>query len=230
MENNKNKELINIIEQTIIDTRYIKDKETPYSNICKTFFFWTLFYSLVSFIIYLYHIIGDNFLLFEKDWYYSISRVLNISLFSILLISYFVIFSKKSMSLKEKDFLKFYSIIPVFLVFTRIIYPLTYYLNTDILIGLYNTLSLDLLILIFSAFMINFYFKSKFSRNLILLNIIIYIANMIFFSIYITIDAPSTLLIDVNMLITMCRDNGAFVILHFIIVILFLKKVSKVND
>ena len=134
-------------------------------------------------IIYLTHTIGTVFNLIEEDWFFPLIRILYISLFLFTLIIYICLINKVNMSIKENDFLKLYIIIPILLAFTKIIFPLSYYLNTEILLGLINTISLDLITLILSSLLVKFYFKDKHLNIFILYNIVIFVINiMIIFS------------------------------------------------
>ena len=124
------------------------------------------------------------------------------------------------MSLKEKDFLKTFSIVLILLIFSRMIYPLSYYLNSSVLIGLYDTISLDLLVLILSSVLLNSYFKTKLTKRLIILNTSIFIINLIIFSLFVSVEIPSLTLIFVQNSLTILRDNGIFVILNFSIILM----------
>ena len=64
------------------------------------------------------------------------------------------------------------------LVFTKILLPISCYRCTDILLGLINTISLNLHTLILDTLLFRFYFKNRRLNKFILYNILIYIVNI----------------------------------------------------
>lgn len=217
---NFNKKLINMINYTIADTNYVKDDATPFEGILRSLLVWFIVYFIGSLVLYFYQSLGNYYMLFENQWYFPLSRFINIFLFSSSLILYFIFIHKTNMSLKEKDFLKTFSIVLILLIFSRMIYPLSYYLNSSVLIGLYDTISLDLLVLILSSVLLNSYFKTKLTKRLIILNTSIFIINLIIFSLFVSVEIPSLTLIFVQNSLTILRDNGIFVILNFSIILM----------
>ena len=227
--NNKdpNKKLIDLINYTIADTNYVKDFATPYYGIFKTLLYWISMYTISSFILFFYQYFGNLYSLYLNNWYFPLSRLLNIFLFSMSLLVYFIYIFKNKMSLKEKDFLKSFSIIVIMLVFSRMVFALSYYIKSSILVDLYNTIPLDIIILILSGFYLNYYFKSSFSRGIIIMNIVIFILNILVFSLFTSTSNPSSILISIHNLFTILRDNGVFIILNFFILLTILYKLKK---
>lgn len=224
---NSNEKLLNAIDDAIADTYYIKDEATPYRGIFKVLSRWLIIYTITSLILYIHNLMGLHLMMYNYEWYFIISRLTALIMFPVSLIVYFLLLIKTKMTLKEKDFLKTYSSIVILLVFSRIIYPLSYYLDSEILIGLYQTISLDLAVLILSSFFFNYYFKNNLTKNLIIFNIIIFIINIALFSIYVTTDSPSSMLIFMQNGITELRDHGVFVIINFAIMLYYMHSRSK---
>ena len=131
------------------------------------------------------------------------------------------------MSIKENDFLKLYIIIPVLLAFTKIIFPLSYYLNTDILIGLINTVSLDLITLILSSLLLRFYFKDNHLNIFILYNVVIYLINIIVIFSFSSLNNSQLFLINMYNFINFLQDFGFFVLAHFTFILIYIRKIIK---
>lgn len=223
----KEEKIIHVINQSVVDTNYIRDdKITCYSlkNVLKN---WIIIYTFSNLIIYLVQKTGTVFNFNQMSWFYPLVRILYISLFILALISFIYFINKSKMSIKENDFLKLYIIIPGLLIFTKVIFPLSYYLNTDILIGLINTISLDLITLILSSLLFKFYFKDNRLNIFILYNIFIYLINIVVVFSFSSINNSSIFLITVYNFINFLQDFGFFVLAHFIFILIYMKKIIR---
>lgn len=225
-----NKEIKSLIDNAIIDAHYVKDDAKPSNHIYKILKLWTIIYSVTSLAILIYNQIGTYQELIFYDWFYPIVRVGSILLFSVTLLTYVIPAWKMKGSLKEKDFLKFYSIIPISLVLSRLIYPLSYYINSELLVTLYKTIPLDSIIIIIGSVMLNHYYKAKFSKRLIILNIILIIVNTAIFIVYTSSDFYSVPLGIIENISEICRNNGLFIILNYVIILKSIKKMVKNYD
>ena len=223
----KEKELIHIINQSVADTNYIKDDKLPCYNLKKVLKSWITFYMISNLIIYLIHTAGTMFSLNEKNWFFPLIRILYIVLFLFTMIIYIYFINKIKMSIKENDFLKLYIIIPILLAFTKIIFPLSYYLNTEILLGLINTISLDLITLILSSLLLKFYFKDNHLNIFILYNVVIYIINIMIVFSFSSFNVNSLFLINVYNLVNFLQSYGIFSLVHFIFILVYMRKVIK---
>lgn len=223
----KDKELIHVINQSVADTNYIKDDKIPCYNLKKVLKSWITIYMISNLIIYLTHTIGTVFNLIEEDWFFPLIRILYISLFLFTLIIYICLINKVNMSIKENDFLKLYIIIPILLAFTKIIFPLSYYLNTEILLGLINTISLDLITLILSSLLVKFYFKDKHLNIFILYNIVIFVINIMIIFSFSSFNVNSLFLINIYNLVNFLQNYGIFALIHFIFILIYMRKAIK---
>ena len=186
-----------------------------------------MIYTLSNLIIYLTQTAGTIFNFNQKYWFFPLIRILYISLFIFTLISFIYFINKTTMSIKENDFLKLYIIIPVLLAFTKIIFPLSYYLNTDILIGLINTVSLDLITLILSSLLLRFYFKDNHLNIFILYNVVIYLINIIVIFSFSSLNNSQLFLINMYNFINFLQDFGFFVLAHFTFILIYIRKIIK---
>lgn len=221
------KKILQIIDQTIADTNYVKDDRIPYYNIKKIITRWLIFYVVSNIIIFIFQTLGNYLNIIFTSWFFPLIRILNLSLFSLSLIFYFYNIYKTKISVKEKDFLMLYTVVPVLLIFTKVLMPLSYYLNTDILIGLINTISLDLITLILSAFLIKYYFKESSFNFFILYNLFIYLINIAIIYLFTSVLIQSTILIKIYNFIILCQDYGVFILAHYILMISLIKRFSK---
>lgn len=225
----KEKEIIHVINQSVVDTNYIKDDKIACYNLKNILRNWIIIYTLSNLILYLFQTLGTIFNFNQKYWFFPLIRILYISLFIFTLISFIYFINKTTMSIKENDFLKLYIIVPVLLVFTKIIFPLSYYLNTDILIGLINTISLDLITLILSSLLLRFYFKDSHLNIFILYNVIIYLINIIVVFSFTSLNNCPQFLINMYNFINFLQDFGFFVLAHFIFILIYMRNIIK-ND
>lgn len=222
----KKQELIHVINQSVVDTNYIKDDKISCYRLKNIIRNWLIFYMISNTILYFLHLIGISGIN-EEYWFYPLVRILYISLFGLSLVYFIYTINRTRISVKEKDFLKLYVLVPVLLVFTKIIFPISYYLNTDILLGLINTVSLDLITLIISSLLFKFYFKDNHLNIFILFNIILYIFNILVIFLFSSLNNSSQLLIDIYNLIIFLKDYGLFVLMHFGYMLVYMKKVIK---
>lgn len=222
----KKQELIHVINQSVVDTNYIKDDKISCYRLKNIIRNWLIFYMISNTILYFLHLIG-TFGINEEYWFYPLVRILYISLFGLSLVYFIYMINRTRISVKEKDFLKLYVLVPVLLAFTKIIFPISYYLNTDILLGLINTVSLDLITLIISSLLFKFYFKDNHLNIFILFNIILYIFNILVIFLFSSLNDSSQLLIDIYNLIIFLKDYGLFVLMHFGYMLVYMKKVIK---
>lgn len=224
---NSQKEILNLINQTIADTNYVKDDNAISINLFKILFNWSTLYILVSILLFASFKIAEINNLLLSNWYFPAQRVITLILYSFVLYYYYYYTYKKTSSIKERDFLKLYSIVPCLLFFTKIVNPLSYYLDNNLLLNLCNTISLDFIALIISSTLLKFYFKDSKLSLFILYNFFIYLTYIVVFSLFISSDSPSYFLTLCNNLMQYAQDTCLIVIFHFIIAFLYIKKAEK---
>lgn len=226
-DNMNKKDTIRIINETIADTNYIKDDKIPYYNLEKVLKNWVMVYMGSNIVILIANIIANLLDLQFTVGFFSTIRFLYFSLFLLSLFTYCYQIHKVKMTIKEKDFLFLYLIVPILLSFSKIILPISYYINTDILLNLVNTLSLDLITLLISALLFKNYFKNKTFNYFIIYNFVIYIINFCtIYSFGAVTSMPEWLAFLYNSIIFF-KDYGFFVLAHFVILHFCLKVVKN---
>jgi hypothetical protein len=158
MQNNKRLELIN---DTLSDTRFVLDNERPHKGIKKTLFIWIIIYAIVNLFFYAFTEIALMIDFWGTETYFTIFRLLTIVLYSIPPIVFLYFILKSKMTLKEKSFLKIFVFIPILISFSKLLFPLSYYLNTQVLIQLYDTIPLDIILIIIGLLQFYSYFKKN---------------------------------------------------------------------
>ena len=221
------KEILNLIDQTIADTNYIKDDNAISNNIYKLLSNWIMLYFVISILLFISFKTATVNNQLDSHWYFPVQRIITMITYPLILIYYFYCVYKKAYSLKERDFLKLYSIVPSLMVFTKIINPLSYYLDTTLLLNLCHTISLDFIALIISSVLLKFYFKDSKLSLYIIYNVFVYLIYILVFSIFISSDNPSLFIIQCNNLMQYAQDTSLIVFTHFIIVLLYIKKVEN---
>lgn len=94
-------------------------------------------------------------------------------------------------------------------------------------ISLCHTISLDFIALIISSVLLKFYFKDSKLSLFIIYNVFVYLIYILVFSIFISSDNPSLFIIQCNNLMQYAQDTSLIVFTHFIIVLLYIKKVEN---
>lgn len=170
---------------------------------------------------------GTSLCFNEKYYFFPLVRILYILLFLSSLIYYIYFVCKRKISIKENDFIKMYIIIPILLAFTKIIFPISYYLNTEILLGLINTISLDLITLILSSLLLRFYFKDNHLNIFVLYNVVIYLLNIIVIYSFSSLNSRPLFLINMYNFVNFLQDFGFFVLAHFTFILIYMRKIIK---
>lgn len=185
---------LNIINNTIADTKYVLDDTKLCYGIKKVFLIWLSLFFVTNILLFSFWLISLQTSFFGTDLYFQIYRLMNI-LFPILCFSIYLLSSNKvSMTLKERDFLKGLTIPLLFISFFKMLNTLSYYINVEVMVLLYNTIPFELIFVCLVLFMFYRYFKDK---KYLMLNI--GILPFIFFFIYIKIYCFN--MIKINMTI-----------------------------
>ena len=216
-------DIINKIQQAKIDTRYVLDGEVPVRGVKRVLGVWLISYIIASLIIYfstqyfmsLY--ITDGFDGFE------ITRLITLALFTVVIAIYYICLLRTSMTMKEKDFLKVFSIFIVLFSLLRMLFPLSYYMNFTVLLRLYNTFPFDIVINMIALIFLFNYLKDKTAFISIGMNIIFVALMTYVFSIVMNSSELSGTLLSLNDMLVVLRDNGIIIIVSLFTIILSMK-------
>lgn len=171
------KENLELIQNTIYDTKYVLDDASPNKGIKKVLSQWLFSFFIVNLLSFLIVQISLKTHFWGTEIYYSMYRIFNILSLLIPVMIYFLFLKKINMTIKERDFLQSFSIYITLLSLIKMYPALSYYINTDIMLLLYDTIPLDLLVIFLAIFQIYRYFHNK---SLIYLNIILLVYMMFF--------------------------------------------------
>lgn len=213
--NKKIYEDLDTIKKTIGDTKYVLDDARPCNGIKKVLLIWLVSFSLSHLLLFIYVKFSLFYNFFGTELYYQIYRISHIGLLALSFIIYQFYSNKLSMTVKEKDFLRGFMIYPLFLSFFKALNSISFYINTNVMVLLYDTIPFDLIIAFMAIFQIYRYFNEKYFLYLS-------ICLMIFIALFTFIKIVSFNMSDVNMLIVSINNLVDIINLYSIIPILLL--------
>ncbi|MFR1755387.1 MAG: hypothetical protein ACLSWA_00765, partial [Thomasclavelia spiroformis] len=175
---------LDIINNAIDDAKFVLNDTTPYKGIRKVFIYWICYLLVINLFLFIYWqlAINSNFIISES--FYTFNRIFKISLNLIAIIIYVVATNKVNMTLKEKNFLKTFTVFPVLLSLLKILFFISHYLNAGVILRLYDTFSFDLVITFIALFYLMKYFKDK-RYNYLLIGFFVYMCIMFCFKFYV---------------------------------------------
>lgn len=163
---------IDLINNSIIDARYVLDDAKPCKGIYKTLLYWVLSFFTINAILSIIPNIAEYYQWLDSEIYYSAYRIMTIVLFLVPFGIYVLSLYKIDMRLKEISFLKTFLYVPLLTSLFKILFPLSYYLNFDFLLALQDVMPMDIIVLTIGLFHLYLYFKNKKFFILIFLSII----------------------------------------------------------
>ena len=182
-ENVKNKNIsdLDIIDNAIDDAKFVLNDSIPYKGIRRVFIYWICYLLVINLFLYVYWKLAINFNFNMNELFFLLNRIFYISLSIISIIVYIIATNRVSMTLKEKNFLKTFTVFPVLLALLKMLPAVFYYINKEIMMQLYDTFSFDLVITLIALFYIMKYFKDKRYKYL-LIGLFIYMCITFFFN------------------------------------------------
>lgn len=222
------KDILEAIERAKVDTKYVLDDKRPTQGIKKTLSFWLFSYFVGSVLTYIITKYTTNFFLIEGVDLFYIQRYSVIIIFSIIVILYFIYLRKTIMTIKEKEFLKTFSLYIIMFSILRILQPVTFILNFDVLIEFYNSLPIDILFIILALFSIYSYVKNKSILIFISINFFFFVLMLFVFGLLRTENIPSDVIIHLSLALDFIKSNGLLVILSVLSVLFFLNSKKEV--
>lgn len=158
---NKNISDLDIIDNAIDDAKFVLNEKIPYKGIKKVFICWVCYLLASNLFLYVYWKLAIVFNFNMNEVFFLLNRIFKISLSIISVIVYIVATNRVNMALKEKNFLRTFTIFPILLALLKMLPSVFYYINTEIMMQLYDTFSFDLVITFIALFYIMKYFKDK---------------------------------------------------------------------
>lgn len=161
MDKNNINDQINLINNTIIDTRFVLDDAKPFKGIFKTLLIWSISNLIINIIFMIITNLAFHYGWIEFPIYYSFARFFQITMFIVPAILYMICLKRIHMTLKEIKFLQTFLVIPIFISLFKILFPLSYYLNIEFLLIMIQAIPLDIIFMTFGLIQLYSYFKDK---------------------------------------------------------------------
>lgn len=219
---------MDIINNGISDGKYFLDDTKPYKAILKILSYWSISILIKSLILYIIFTISQSNGFFGTNEYYMIFNSVSIIFECLSLFIYIYLYFKTESTLKERDFLKLFSIVPVGIFIYHIVSFLVVLYPIDFLFNIFYSIPLDIILSVIGLCIIYTYFKNK--SSIVFVGII---SAYVFFQILIQILLPTeytvetayiTFLSSFINIFSIMNTFQFFVYIPFIIVLFLLKK------
>lgn len=163
-------EQMDIINQTINDTKYLKDNYKPSRGLIKVISTWFCMFIISKFIFNFINDLNFRYRLFlNYDWYFSVYNLFIVVVSLLITLFTIVYVNKINITFKERDILKGWLIFPILFSLIEILPVLTTFLNSGLVHDFYSAFPLTLLLtLIMVIFM---YFQYKYKELILIIGI-----------------------------------------------------------
>ncbi|MFR1739945.1 MAG: hypothetical protein ACLSWB_05595 [Clostridia bacterium] len=219
---------INLINQSINDVKFIKNYiKMPIKGIIKTFEVWVFLYLLSIVPFFILDILSVKLEFYNISWYFGCYRICKI-LFSIMVpLVLFVYIYKSDISLRERRFLKIWIVFPILFCINQILPTISYYLNTDIMVSIYQSFPFSLFISLISIVYIYSFFKYRFIAITLIVNILYMVFSFIYISLYSQLENVSIYMINIYTFLISLQQYGGVELLSMITIIILIKVLNK---
>lgn len=183
------KEQMEIINQTINDTKYLKDNYKPSRGLIKVISTWFLMYTISEFILNFINELNFKYQFFlTYDWYFFVYDSLIVVNFIIIAVFIIIYVLKINITFKERDILKGWLIFPLLFSIIEILPIFTMFLNSELVFDFYSAFPLSLLLTLIMIIYIYFQYKHKELIWIIILNSLSIIITFVTMSLIINSD------------------------------------------
>lgn len=156
------KEQMDIINQTINDTKYLKDNYKPSRGLIKVISTWFLMYTISEFILNFINELNFKYQFFlTYDWYFFVYDSLIVVNFIIIAVFMIIYVLKINITFKERDILKGWLIFPLLFSLIEILPVFTTILNSELVFDFYSAFPLSLLLTLIMIIYIYSQYKYK---------------------------------------------------------------------
>lgn len=182
------KEQMDIINQTINDTKYLKDNYKPSRGLIKVISTWFLMYISSKFIFNIINEFQIKYKLYNYEWYYPLFDF-SIVIVSLLILLFTIVYVNRiKISFKERDILKGWLIFPILFSMIEMIPVFSILLNSELVSQFYSALPLTLLLTLIMDVYIYFQYKYKELKVMIVFNGILIILIFIIMSLILNLS------------------------------------------
>lgn len=152
---------LNIIEQAMNDTKYIKDTYQPTLGIIKMLKLWFLIYAFSILTFFIIDKINMSFELYNYPSFYTIYNLYRIMICCIIPIIVFICIQKSDISLKERRYLKIWLVFPILFCLDNCLASISSLLNAETLISYYQSFPISSIVNIIFLVYLYYYFKYR---------------------------------------------------------------------
>lgn len=221
------KDQINIINQAVKDTQYLKDDYKPSKGLVKVISTWFCMYIFSKLVFNFINELQIQYKLYNYDWYYPIfdSLIIIVSLFILFLTVTFV--NSKDISFKERDILKFWSIFPFLFSIIEMLPVLSILLNSELVSLFYSAFPLTLLLTLVMVVFIYSQYRYKELKIIIVANCILIALVFTIMSLILNLSEVTDLQTD---LIILFNEILSYKIIEILIIFLTLSILKRKQD
>ena len=158
---NDHQKRLNIIDQTMNDTKYIKDTYQPTSGIIKMLKLWFLLYACSILTFFIIDKINMDFELYNYSSFYTIYNTYRIMICCLIPIILFICIQKSDISLKERRYLKIWLVFPILFCLDNCLSSISSLLNAETLISFYQSFPISSIVNITFLLYLYYYVKYK---------------------------------------------------------------------
>ena len=218
------KKYLNIIEQTMNDTKYIKDSYQPTFGIIKILKYWFILYFLSILSFFCIDKINMYYELYNYSSFYTIYNVYRIII--CIAIPTLLLFCalKSEISVKERRYLKIWLIFPIFFCLDNCLSSFSSLLNAETMISFYQSFPISGIINIVFLLYLYSYFKYKGISVLIIMYIVYCGFSFYYLSIYLNLIDASLIQTNLFMILNNIQSYRIIEILSLLISIIVIKK------
>lgn len=218
------KEQIDAINRAYADTDFVLKKPKYVSGIKSALSRWIISLAISNLILFLFEEVAKYFSLFGLETYYQVYRLLYLILCIVPLFFFFSFLLNKKNTLEENHFLKMFSIVPLLVSFNKILFLISFYIDFDYFLTLYDNIPLELIASIIGLIMIGSYLKdNKYTILTIVTIVYIFVYCLIKYINIITEEVIPRLQFAFNVMDSM-NIYSTVVIVLFSISIFFIRK------
>lgn len=223
------KKRLNIISQTINDTRYIKDSYIPLSGIVKILKLWFVMFTLSVLSFYTIDKLNMSYELYNHPTFYSIYNTYRILICIIIPLFLYMYISKSDISLKERRFLKVGLIFPSLLCLDNCLSSISSILNADLMISFYQSFPVSGIINVIFLFYLYSYFKHKSIIALVSVYIVYLTCSFYYLSIYYNLTQSSDFQSNIFMILNSFQLYRVIEILTLLLAIIIFNRRQTSN-
>ena len=158
---------------------------------------------IFDFILNMMTNLSIRYMWITSDWYFPLHNVLEVTLYFISITIYCILYKKLNLRYRERQFLKFWLLIPIIVVLSKLFPLIINYISASFLLNFYNVLTIHSVIFTVGILMLYLYRKNKIYLFLSIIIVLLLVLQMflvinLYKYEYIGNDVLSTIKIFIN--------------------------------